>query len=213
MTTLYFVRHGQTDWNLQRRLQGHTDVPLNQTGREQAQALSAFFRENQIRTCVTSDLSRAIQTAALMAPDAILTTDWRLREADLGLAEGLTYDEVVSRFGQNAWENFLSVETSDGRPCFPGGEAKGQHRARLMEALRSFLSRRTETQAAAVVTHGGSLVRLLDACNPGWFQRNGRLPRVGNGEIFRGTAKLDLKTMALELRIDPEPISAQAKDS
>lgn len=98
--TLYFVRHGQTDWNKAHRLQGHTDIPLNETGRSQAQrngqTLAALIG-NSARTFdyISSPLSRAVETLEIMRSELGLKragyrTDQRLIEIDLGDWNGLT---------------------------------------------------------------------------------------------------------------------------
>ncbi|MGZ3305814.1 MAG: histidine phosphatase family protein [Asticcacaulis sp.] len=94
---MFFVlRHGQTDWNLQARLQGSTDIPLNDTGREQARQAAELLHGLGITRIVSSPLSRALETARIvgerlgLAPDI----DGRLIERNFGLFEGLTLDEV-----------------------------------------------------------------------------------------------------------------------
>jgi broad specificity phosphatase PhoE len=94
---MFFVlRHGQTDWNVEARLQGSTDIPLNETGRQQARAAAAFFKDKGLTKIVASPLSRALETARLVGEQLGLepVVDARLIERNFGLFEGMTIDEV-----------------------------------------------------------------------------------------------------------------------
>ena len=99
-TTILLVRHGETDWNRDRRVQGHTDVPLNETGREQARALAGELAGEPLAAVYSSDLSRALETATIVAEPRSLavTTLPALREKHFGTWEGLTDAEVLTRF-------------------------------------------------------------------------------------------------------------------
>ena len=92
----YVLRHGQTDWNKEMRLQGSTDIPLNETGREQARRAAEIFALQGLTKIVASPLSRALETARIVGSkvniDPII--DARLTERHFGLFEGMTIDEV-----------------------------------------------------------------------------------------------------------------------
>ncbi len=92
----YVLRHGQTDWNAQARLQGSTDIPLNETGRAQARVAAEILDGLGITRIVASPLSRALETAQIVGAKLGLTPqiDARLIERNFGLFEGLTLDEV-----------------------------------------------------------------------------------------------------------------------
>ncbi|MEU4570081.1 histidine phosphatase family protein [Micromonospora sp. NPDC023956] len=100
MTRLIVWRHGNTDWNNARRVQGQTDVPLNERGREQALAAAPLLAALRPDAIVASDLSRAADTAAALAALTGLPvhTDPRLRERHFGQWQGLLVDEVAERF-------------------------------------------------------------------------------------------------------------------
>lgn len=96
LIVFYVLRHGQTDWNVQARLQGSTDIPLNETGRRQARVAAELLGGLGITRIVTSPLSRALETARIVGEPLGLEpdTDARLIERNFGLFEGLTIDEV-----------------------------------------------------------------------------------------------------------------------
>jgi broad specificity phosphatase PhoE len=146
VTVLLLVRHGETDWNAEGRLQGHTDRPLNDYGRTQAKALADRLAGEGADAIYTSDLVRAKATAEIIGERLGLTVvvDPDLREKDWGTWEGLTGDERVH------------VEFE--------GESTEDHRDRVMGAVRRIVARHP-AQRVVVVTHGGSLRRIQTAVN------------------------------------------------
>lgn len=94
--SFYVLRHGQTDWNVQMRLQGSTDIPLNETGRAQAHVAAKILTGEGITRIIASPLSRALETAKIVGAASGLepVTDGRLIERNFGLFEGMTIDEV-----------------------------------------------------------------------------------------------------------------------
>jgi broad specificity phosphatase PhoE len=142
LTTLLLVRHGETDWNAERRWQGHADVPLNERGRTQAHALAEQLSDAAIDAIYSSDLSRARDTAEIVGAQigiAVLV-DGDLREIDVGPIEGLTAEEASAFDG---WQ----------------GEPKDAHAERVLEALRRIAERHPD-ERVLVVTHGGSMRRV-----------------------------------------------------
>ena len=144
MTTLLLVRHGETDWNAQRRWQGHADVPLNDRGREQARELADSLAGEGIDAIYASDLSRASDTAEAVGGrlgiDVVF--DPGLREIDVGPIEGLTADEAAAYEG---WQ----------------GEPKESHSERVLAAVRRIAERHPDGRVL-VVTHGGSIRRVYE---------------------------------------------------
>lgn len=112
MTRLILVRHGETDWNVEGRYQGHSDVPLNARGRAQAARLAEALRGSDIRAIYSSDLARARETAEALAHATRLAVqhDPRLREIDQGDWEGMLFLEI-----------HLSDFARAGRPAVLGG--------------------------------------------------------------------------------------------
>ena len=97
MTRITFIRHGQTLWNQLRKYQGHSDIPLNSTGIQQARRVAERLSKETLHAVYSSDLSRAVQTAQAIAQKHELSvqTLGGFREMDFGLWEGLTYEEIM----------------------------------------------------------------------------------------------------------------------
>lgn len=115
MTTIGFVRHGITDWNIERRAQGQTDVPLNETGKAQARALAARLKNEKWDVIYSSDLSRARETAETIGAALNLPVyiDQRLREISCGKIEGTTEADRIRKWGED-WETFdLGIESDE----------------------------------------------------------------------------------------------------
>ena len=135
--TIYVIRHGETDWNKNQRFQGQTDVKLNETGREQALALRPVINSLQVESVYSSPLSRAFETAQLATQDLKLSIhqDDRLREVNIGEAEGLTHAEINEKFGE---EILLKWRSYDERLLdfrFPQGESKRQVMYRIRQVF------------------------------------------------------------------------------
>src|SRR5437868_1413233 len=101
---ILLVSHAQTDWNVQGRFQGQTDIPLNDTGRRQAQRLREHLAGTSFENVLASDLSRARETAEIVAAPhkMAVQTDCRLRELQFGKWEGMTYEEIQATY-PDAW--------------------------------------------------------------------------------------------------------------
>jgi len=198
LRTLFLFRHGETDWNREGRLQGHTDTPLNQTGLVQAQALSEILRPHRLDAVVSSDLSRARTTAQIVA-EALglpLFTDAGLRETNVGAAEGLLWSDAKTRFGEGLTERWYS----DGDVAFPGGETGTETRIRGLAALQRFAAAQP-FRRIGVSTHGAMLRQLmkhaLPAGSPPTPVRNTtlfvlRYERAGNRLMVAEKEELDL---------------------
>jgi broad specificity phosphatase PhoE len=178
MTKLvYLVRHGETDWNAEERWQGHTDVPLNAVGRQQALGVVALLRGKEISGVVASDLSRAHETARIVAAGlglGVAYVDPDLRERSFGCFEGLTRGEC-EMLHPEAWRAWLV----DRRPP-EGGEAHEALTARAVAGVRRAAERLARHDAPAiVVTHGGTLRAIVAAAT-------GHLPGpVKNAAVWR----------------------------
>jgi broad specificity phosphatase PhoE len=176
---LYVVRHGETDWNAAQRWQGHTDIPLNANGRAQALAVGHALRTAGLSGAVASDLSRAHETAQIIALElgiAVAYVDAALRERSFGCFEGLTREEC-ERIHPDAWRAWLAER----RPPV-GAETRDALTARVVAALGRTAERVAREDAPAlVVTHGGALRAIVAAAT-------GELPApVKNGAVWRVT--------------------------
>jgi len=145
VTTLLLVRHGETDWNAEGRLQGHTDRPLSDFGRGQARRLAGELESEEIDAVYSSDLARARETAEIVGErlglPVVLEPD--LREKDWGNWEGLT---AVERD---------RVEFA--------GESTEAHQERMLRALQRIAERHPDGSRILVITHGGSMRRVQTA--------------------------------------------------
>lgn len=160
---LFLFRHGETDWNREGRLQGHTDTPLNATGLAQAEALAKRLLAHRLDAVVSSDLIRALTTARIIAEVSRvpLLTDPGLREVSVGLAEGLLWEEAKARFGAELTERWYS----DDNVAFPGGETGNQTLTRGLAALRR-VALTHPCRRLAVSTHGAMVRRLVKHALP-----------------------------------------------
>ena len=158
MATLFLVRHGQTDWNAQRRWQGHADPPLNDAGRAEARALAKRLAGTGLKRVYASDLARARETAEIVGAALGLPVeiDARLREVDVGEWSGLTMAEIEERFPEG-----LERRRAGGTGWAQGEqfEAMGE---RVLEALRD-IAARDSGESALVVTHGGPIRAVATA--------------------------------------------------
>lgn len=115
METLGFVRHGITDWNMEKRFQGQLDIPLNDQGRAQARALAQRLGQEAWDVIYASDLSRARETAEICgaALGLKVQTDERLREVYYGLQEGSTHEERLAQYGDRYDEIDWKIEAEE----------------------------------------------------------------------------------------------------
>jgi len=168
MALLLLTRHGQTDWNLGRRVQGHTDIPLNSTGIAQARALAEELASEPLVAVFSSDLARARDTAATVADRHGLrvSIDPDLREKNFGSWEGLTDTEIASRFPtaqRGNWGDGETTVTVAERVVAAVARIRAQHPDGLV----------------LVVSHGGPLRALLAH----FGVEHG--PVIGNCEVLR----------------------------
>ncbi len=162
----YVFRHGETDWNAERRFQGHTDIPLNDKGREQARQLKNLIAPLRLEVILSSDLGRAHETARIASHGSqvpIVTTK-NLREAFLGEPEGRLRDEIIAHYGPDQWQKWLSIKPEDMDFSFPSGESKTAQLKRILEFVGPYLKQNPLVKIAGISTHGGTLRRIIHHC-------------------------------------------------
>lgn len=191
MTTLILVRHGETDWNRDRRIQGSTDIPLNDTGRTQARDAAPGLREalDLPTFIVSSDLSRARETAEIIARELDLAAPReypQLRERSYGIAEGMRIEEYFER-----WGDWQGTEV-------PEAESPADLRERAVSGLTEVVAdvRRTTAPAAAtviVVTHGAFIREVIRHASGGTLPLEGeRLPNASAHTVLFERERLRL---------------------
>lgn len=154
VTTIILIRHGQTDWNLEGRWQGASDIPLNATGRAQARALAARLTTWPIENIYSSDLVRAVDTAQTLADavgvELIIEKGWR--ERNLGELEGLTKGEIQEKHPHLALpRQFIEAK---------GGETYIQFKRRIVATFESIMAKH-EGETTVVVSHSAALRVLV----------------------------------------------------
>lgn len=151
-TRILLIRHGETAWNAERRLQGHLDIALNREGERQAELLAAALASETIDAIVASDLIRAKQTAAAVARAHRLPVheDRALRERCYGGFEGLLYAEIAQRFPAE----FAAWQARDVDATLPAGANRG-------ETFRQFHTRVTGAMLRWAKAHPGKTLALV----------------------------------------------------
>lgn len=159
-TRILAIRHGETAWNVDTRIQGHLDIPLNDTGRRQAHRLAAALADEPLHAVYSSDLSRAHQTAAALAGAVGLPVRAvpGLRERAFGHFEGRTFREIEAQWPDQAqrWRQ------RDPDFCPAGGESLTSFYARVIEQAQT-LATAHAGETIALVAHGGVLDCLYRA--------------------------------------------------
>jgi probable phosphoglycerate mutase len=150
VTIFHFIRHGETQWNVDRRIQGHTDVPLSAMGREQAEELADRLMALPIGAIWSSDLRRALETARPLAARLGLevSVTAALRERNFGDDEGKIDDEVWPRHPSEHW--------ADPDTAHPNGETRRDVWNRVASFLDALLEH-PPAEEIALVTHGGPI--------------------------------------------------------
>ena len=195
MTDLILLRHGETEWNRERRIQGLSDIPLNDTGRAQAREAGELLRvelaDAERVVMVSSDLSRAVETAEIIAHELGVAGPRRysgLRERGYGEAEGVLVEEVPIRFG--------SVE----RDRIPGAETSAVLRERALRALSEIAADiEHEAPGASIVAvpHGALIAEVVRHASGGALENTVIQQQVPAEVLGRITAYQTVGAFAL----------------
>ncbi len=165
MSRILLVRHGQTNWNCERRVQGWAPVGLSERGHSQAAHLAArLATDYSVDRLVSSDLRRTVETARPIARavGCELTTDRRWRERDFGVLQGLSYGELFLGHPEFALSE-VGYRAAEATP--EGGESLIDQRERVLEAFSTLRESLEADETVVVVTHGGPLYLVV-----GWIR-------------------------------------------
>ncbi|WP_435744714.1 histidine phosphatase family protein [Microbacterium sp. PMB16] len=184
MTLITLVRHGQTDWNLARRIQGSTDIPLNDKGRADAHRAADHLTASTHHAVYASPLLRARETAEIIAGKLGLELTGLVpdvREREFGEGEGMLVDDYIEKYG-------------DWHAEVPGAESLHQVGTRAIAALDAIAreSRRRSApraESVLVVAHGGVIRAVIDQVSGGTLPRDGEV--IANGSAHRFEASPD----------------------
>lgn len=186
---LYFARHGETDWNVKRLIQGTTDTELNDNGRRQARALAETLTGRGITRIYTSPLKRAAETARIVAEELGVPCIEKsgLEELDLGLWEGHSWDEVKQVWKEEYEYRLAHIADA----CPPGGESYMQLADRVTKAVKEIIA---ETDGdTLMLSHGGTIQITLGAVNGTSFYTLSQDYPVPNTCLFEVDAEKVLK--------------------
>ena len=181
ITRVLAIRHGETAWNVDTRIQGQLDIPLNDTGRWQAHRLALAVAEEGIDAVYASDLLRALETAQAVATGCgrSIVTDTGLRERGFGEFEGLTFKEIEQRWPEQS-ERWRKRDPGFGPQ---GGEVLMDFYTRCVHTVTR-LAKAHPGQTIAVVAHGGVMDCLYRAATRLDLQAP-RSWQLGNASINR----------------------------
>jgi broad specificity phosphatase PhoE len=168
---LVAIRHGQTDWNVDQRFQGHVDIPLNAVGYSQAETLKSRLAGIRFDAVYSSPLRRALKTAQIIASDLPISVDTRLIEIHHGCWQGMTKQDIAERW-PDEWQRWNS-EPQRFTPS--GGETADSIRARLEDFLNAM-----QGTIILCVSHGVVIQTLLSILIGQYAEHNAYEPPNGS---------------------------------
>lgn len=175
---IYLIRHGQTDWNLEKKTQGHTDISLNENGKEQAKLVSRIISNYKIDKIYSSDLLRAKETAEIINENFGLNIilDNRLREINYGDLEGVPRPTL----SQDVWDVFNNnPEKLNAEPII-----------NVFNRIKNFFDELDYDKNIIIVTHGGALRTIMyyinnkDNFDKKIYDEKYRDTKINNGAFF-----------------------------
>jgi len=168
-TKLILIRHGSTDWNIEKRYSGLIDIGLNDKGKKEARCLYKRLKQEKVNKVYASDRKRAIQTARIIFKGLKIEKIPDLREVHFGCFEGLTHEEIMKKHGK-IYKRWLNNPFC---VAVPGGEDLKDFRKRVINAVRKIISL-NRNKTVAVVCHGGTISILT-----------GKIPAPGSLTIIK----------------------------
>ena len=156
---LYLIRHGQTDWNIQGKIQGSHGIPLNDTGRAQAKLVAEGMDSRPVTKIFSSTLMRAVETARMIGDRQQVETYLvpGLIEVEFGKWEGMTWDEIKEQYPAE-YERW-SINPVDVAP--PGGETQMEAMERVAGAIEAVMEMTNGREDIAVVSHGATMAYIV----------------------------------------------------
>ena len=199
-TKFILIRHGQTDWNLNKRYSGYLDVSLNQNGKAQAKRLHHRLKTSQIDKIYSSDRIRAIQTAKIVFKNREIEKIADLREVHFGVFEGLTYQEIIKKhpIAYKKWlKNPYSIK-------IPKGEHLTDFKKRIVKAFRK-IAILNKNKTVAIVSHGGVISIFVNHLlkSKKFWQQVPSSASLSIVEYNKGKAKIKLFNDFSHLNQDP----------
>ena len=173
---IYFLRHGETDWNVARRIQGRTDIALNSNGVKQAILWQPFFERISLAGVYSSSLSRAMETAVLASRRPPCVID-ELNERNYGEWEGRVWNDIADHEPDfdRRWRR------ADSSP--PGGESRLEMHERVYRAMDSIVASHDADAELLIVAHGGSGKAVLGYANKMSIEELFGIPAIGNATM------------------------------
>ena len=189
--TVYFFRHGETDWNVAGKFQGHIDRPLNANGIAQANALAEVCESLGLGLVVSSDLQRASVTSQIVADRAGVACQISpaFREVHMGEAEGSTYEENLEAFGEEIMRMWFYIDPTDEpslQRTFPGGESRRAMYGRFRQRLDEILDDPDAPDVVGLGAHGGALRIFLTITFP---EHADALRHLPNTALLQGDSR------------------------
>ncbi|WP_312442307.1 histidine phosphatase family protein [Lacrimispora sp.] len=156
---IYLIRHGQTDWNIQGRIQGSHDIPLNETGRSQAELLAKGMDSRPVTRIFSSTLTRAMETAERISSrqKVEIYSMPQLIEVEFGKWEGMTWDEIMEAYPKEY--KLWTLSPDEASP--PGGETQDQVISRCVLAVGEILRITGGREDVAIVSHGATIAYIV----------------------------------------------------
>lgn len=189
-TLVYLVRHGETDWNVERRFQGQLDVELSKTGIRQAEAVARWLAAQPVRftALYSSDLKRASRTARIIGAqlDLVPRLNPALREIHVGEWQGLVAAEIEDRFPGKLDEWHRKIDSF----TLPGGESIPIVQRRIFAAYREIVTQHPG-EAIIVVSHGAALTALMAALHDWDLVETWHTKRARMGNTHVSVASFD----------------------
>lgn len=192
---IFIIRHGETDWNREGRLQGQSDTSLSEQGKKQASRLADKLKNEGIELIFSSDLKRTKETSEKIAHKLGIEIVYHpgLREIHLGEAQGILESDLSDKFGEKSYSAWKSSDQTYDRFRFPGGETKSEAESRIITSILHLLKIHGKNKIA-VCSHGFVLSRFYKRFSFNEFA----YPKLGNCETFELFIPSDIVERSLQ---------------